>query len=60
MGWKTSNPHGDESKQPIGRHVDLYPTDDRGKRDNDQPKGKIDYDEHKTQVRDIVPPPPQK
>ena len=51
MGWKTSTPHGKEDAKPIGRHVDIYPTDDRGKRDNDQPKGKIDYDENKTQVR---------
>jgi len=26
--WKTSKPHGDEKSKPIGRHVDVYHTDD--------------------------------
>lgn len=59
MGWKTSKPHGDETSKPIGRHKDIYKTNDAGKRVKGEKKGKISYDEKKPEVRDIKPPPPK-
>ena len=56
MGTKTSKPH-DGKDERIGRHVDVYHSDDRGKRDQPHSKDlKVSYDESKTVVRDINPP----
>ncbi|MGC8776214.1 MAG: hypothetical protein ACP5QN_02800 [Minisyncoccia bacterium] len=56
MGWKSSDPHVGKDNR-IGRHVDVYHTDDRGKRDQPHSKDlKISYDENKTLVRDVNPP----
>jgi hypothetical protein len=56
MPWKTSKPH-DGKDDRIGRHVDVYHTDDRGKRDQPHSEDcKISRDESKPLVRDINPP----
>ncbi|WKZ27247.1 MAG: hypothetical protein QY311_00615 [Candidatus Paceibacterota bacterium] len=50
--WKASKPH--DSDSPIGRHIDVYHTDDRGKRDQPHHTDmKIDYDESKPTTQDI-------
>ena len=54
--WKTSHPHEGKDGR-IGRHIDVYHTNDEGKRD--QPHSddvKVDYDEDRPVVRDINPP----
>jgi hypothetical protein len=59
MGWKSSNPHEGKDTR-IGRHIDVYHTDDRGKRDQPHSKDfKISYDENKAIVRDITPKSPK-
>ena len=56
MGWKTSKPH-DGKDDRIGRHVDVYHTNESGKRDRSHNEdAKISYDEKKPMVRDIEPP----
>lgn len=55
-GWKTSKPHGDKTSMPIGRHVDIYPVDERGKRISELKKGKVSFDETKPKVDGIRGP----
>jgi hypothetical protein len=56
QGWKTSLPHGDKDSAPIGRHVDIYPVDDQGKRIAGIKKGKVSFDETKPKVDGIKGP----
>ncbi len=54
--WKSSNPHEGKDGR-IGRHIDVYHTDESGKRDEPHSKDiKISYDKDKPFVRDVVPP----
>jgi hypothetical protein len=56
MPWKTGDEHkGKDSR--FNKHVDVYHTDDRGKRDRPHKDDiKISSDSEKPKVRDVTPP----
>lgn len=59
MGWKTSKPHESKKEtEKIGpKHVDVYHTNDAGKRDKPHHEDiKISYPEDGKIIRDIEPP----
>ena len=57
MGWKSSRPHESDDKRVGPQHVDIYHTDDRGKRDQPHKDDfKISHNPNAPEVRDIKPP----